>query len=63
MLIMVSTLRQCRDAGVAYYGEQMGTPWAREHGVYRKGNAGGGDITTWPEELRIREYPQERVTA
>lgn len=55
--IMRATLEQCRAAGIAYFGKQMGTPWARQNGVYRKGNAAGGDWSTWPQDLRVREFP------
>ncbi len=39
-----------RDAGTAVFVKQMGTCWA--------GSGKGGDWSTWPEDLRIREFPQ-----
>jgi protein gp37 len=39
---------QCRDADVACFVKQLGSA----HGPHK-----GGDITTWPAELQVREYP------
>jgi len=39
-----------RDAGTAVFVKQLGTHWA--------GNGKGGDPARWPEDLRIREFPQ-----
>lgn len=47
-------IRQCRAAGVAVFVKQLGTAWARKHGLSGK----AGDPTDWPEDLRIREQPQ-----
>jgi protein gp37 len=45
----------CRMAGVAYFQKQMGQVWARQVGARdRKGEA----IDEWPEDLRIREWPE-----
>jgi protein gp37 len=43
----------CRDAGTAVFVKQLGTAWARAHGLRGKGT----DWESWPAELRIREYP------
>ncbi len=51
---MRSTLAQCQAAGVAYFGKQMGSPWARANGDRGKGE----NMTLWPEDLRVREWPQ-----
>lgn len=46
-------IARSRDAGSAVFVKQMGTCWAREHG----GDSHGGDWSLWPEDLRIREFP------
>ncbi len=42
-----------RERDVAVFVKQMGTVWARQHGERGK----GGDMATWDEDLRLREYP------
>jgi len=49
-----SLVRQCRAAGVPVFVKQMGSCWDANRG--RRGK--GGDIDTWPIELRVRESPQ-----
>ncbi|WP_341719987.1 phage Gp37/Gp68 family protein [Micromonospora sp. FIMYZ51] len=44
---------KARDAGTAVFVKQLGKVWA--------GSGKGGDWSVWPEHLRIREYPAERV--
>lgn len=39
---------QCRSAGIAAFVKQLGSA----HGPHK-----GGDMTTWPAELQVREYP------
>jgi hypothetical protein len=73
--------RQCKSAGVAYFGKQFGAnpytsnvnlyDWPGEAPTNNKGLVGscaawlhlrdrkGGDMTEWPEVLRVREYPGE----
>jgi len=46
-------IAQCRAQDTAVFVKQMGTVWAREHGLRGK----GGDPSEWPEDLRIREQP------
>ena len=41
-----------RDAGAAVFVKQLGLRWA--------GSGKGGDWSTWPEDLRVREYPADR---
>jgi protein gp37 len=41
---------RCRESGTAPFVKQLGTEWA--------GTGKGGDWSLWPEDLRIREYPQ-----
>jgi protein gp37 len=45
---------QCRAVGVAFFVKQMGTVWAREHGVRGK----GGALEDLPTGLRVREWPR-----
>ena len=47
----------CAQSGVAVFCKQLGTAWARESGTYAI-DSKGGDMSVWPEELRIREYPE-----
>ncbi len=48
------TQAQCRAAGVAYFGKQMGSPWAKANGDRGKGE----NMQLWPEDLRVREWPK-----
>lgn len=48
-------LRQCREAGVAPFVKQLGSiPQPRDMVRHKK----GGDMTEWPEDLRVREFPE-----
>lgn len=68
-----SIVQQCKAAGVAVFVKQLGskaesipdrisyrgskTP--KPDGFYRHlSNSKGGDINEWPEDLRVREYPE-----
>ncbi len=42
-----SLIAQCQAAGVPVFVKQLGSAWGRTH----------HDIDTWPEDLRVREYP------
>jgi len=44
---------RCRDAGVPVFVKQLGAGWPGRHHRDLKGH----DITTWPEDLCVREYP------
>lgn len=44
---------QCQAAGVPAFVKQMGSAWAREHGLRGK----GGDPETWAGDLRVRQMP------
>lgn len=48
---------RARDAGTAVFVKQLGAVWA--------GGGKGGDWSSWPDDLRIREYPaaREQVSA
>lgn len=43
-------VEQCAAAGVSCFVKQLGKVWA--------GGGKGGDPDAWPEDLRVREYPQ-----
>jgi protein gp37 len=48
-----TVLTHCQAAGVAVFGKQMGSVWARAHGDTHK----GGDPAAWDPDLRVREFP------
>jgi len=48
---------QCDAAGVPVFVKQLGAVWAREHGTDPK----GGDWSTWPQDLRVRQFPTARA--
>lgn len=59
-----STIRQCREAGVPVFVKQLGAdphldgaqfPAERRMGGWDRK---GGDPFFWPEDLRVREYPE-----
>jgi len=51
-------VKQCRDLGVACFVKQMGAaPYFRERPFCFKDKK-GGDMTEWPEDLRVREFPE-----
>lgn len=52
-------LTQCRYADIPIFVKQMGTYWAKFHGLKDRH---GGDPTEWPESARIRQYPDLRET-
>lgn len=50
----------CREQGAAPFVKQMGEVWSHEH----LGHSGhGGDIDTFPEDLRVRDWPKEAIHA
>ena len=51
---VVDIQNQCRAASVALFVKQMGTDWARK----RSRGGKGDDMSEWPADLRIRDYPQ-----
>ena len=66
-----STIRQCRDAGVACFVKQLGARPYRADGDVRDDpilkplwqdkrlkDRKGGDPAEWPEDLRVREFPE-----
>ena len=56
-----STVRQCKQAGVAVFVKQLGSaPYIARDGVtdYRRFTArAGADPAEWPEDLRVQEFP------
>ena len=57
-----SAVQQCRDAGVAVFVKQMGSrPRCDVPGGYAEiqfRDRKGGDMSEWPEDLRVREFPR-----
>lgn len=48
-------IRQCHAVGVSVFVKQLGSAWANAVGAKDRH---GGDIDEWPEDLRIREFPE-----
>jgi protein gp37 len=44
---------QARAAGMPTFVKQLGSHWARANGGHPK----GGDPTSWPQDLRVRQLP------
>jgi protein gp37 len=64
-----SIVAQCQDAGVSVFVKQLGAEpvgnfEGERNAPYPKGrmwdlrDKKGGDLTEWPEDLRVREYPR-----
>lgn len=52
-------IRQCRSAGVAVFEKQLGRwPVMPDGTVLKLNDKKGGDMSEWPQELRVREMPQ-----
>jgi len=49
-----SITAQCQDTGIPVFVKQLGSVLGRQLGAGPK----GGDITAWPADLRIREFPR-----
>jgi len=45
----------CNDNGVPAYTKQLGRAWARQAGAK---NRDGADPAEWPEDLRVRQFPE-----
>jgi protein gp37 len=54
---------QCQAAGVPVFVKQIGSVWARQHGIRGQHRSKGQDGDDWPDDLRIREMPRDRVQA
>jgi len=48
----------CREAGVAFFLKQLGSNAVENGQPLRLSHAHGGDWQEWPEDLRVREFPQ-----
>lgn len=67
-----STIRQCREFGVPCFTKQLGAsprwspdgeqwwngPHTNRDGSPRFADRKGGDMAEWPEDLRVREFPE-----
>ena len=51
---------QCNVADVPLFVKQMGESWARVNKVKSKK---GGNMSEWPTNLRIRDYPESVAAA
>jgi protein gp37 len=61
-MLETSTVREtvawCRANGVKPFVKQMGTAWAQKNGSFSfEGGFKGGDVSQWPDEIRVREMP------
>ena len=50
-------LRQCRGADVPFFMKQMGAAFNDGRFTLRLRHRAGADPAEWPEDLRVREYP------
>jgi protein gp37 len=50
-------VEQCAAAGTAVFVKQLGSAWARSHGYCTSPK--GGEIRHWPEQLRVRQMPDD----
>ena len=48
-------INQCREANVPVFVKQLGSVWAKENSAKHRR---GADMSEWPEDLRIREWPK-----
>jgi protein gp37 len=51
---------ECRTYGVAFFMKQLGTVYAKQHGL---ADWKGGNMEEFPEDLRIREFPASSARA
>lgn len=54
---------RCKTAGVAPFVKQLGSHVIHEGKRLVLKDKKGGDISEWPEELRVREFPKVPLTA
>ncbi len=56
-------VRQCQAAGVSCFVKQLGAmAWSDLEHLHLRDNH-GGDMSEWPSDLRVREFPGVRVPA
>jgi len=62
-----NTVRQCRASSVPVFVKQLGSRPTTDHRTRPEGESpfvilrdskGGGEMSEWPEDLRVREYPR-----
>ncbi len=54
------TIQDCWDTGVACFVKQVGTkPFDAGSPIWLSDHK-GGDIAEWPEDLRVREFPEDK---
>jgi protein gp37 len=53
-------LERARFLDVPVFIKQLGSHWARTHGVRGKGRSHGQRMDDWPEDLRVRETPWQQ---
>jgi protein gp37 len=58
-----SIVDQCRAAGVACFVKQLGSHVIQDGEHRKKRDRKGGDMHEWPHELRVREFPERRLSA
>lgn len=54
----IDLMEQCDAAGVPFFWKQMGDHLIDRHGERIRLAHKGGDWSEWPEEFRVREWPQ-----
>jgi protein gp37 len=52
----------CQEQGVAFFCKQLGRNPVENGVLYNFSNKHGGDWDEWPEDLRVREFPQAFYT-
>lgn len=50
-----SLWQECESYGIAFFHKQMGTVWAKEHGLGAAEHA--SDPEQWPKHLRVQNFP------
>lgn len=55
-----SLVQQGQAAGVPVFVKQMGQVWARANGAKERH---GGEMSEWPEALRVREWPESEAAS
>lgn len=56
-----SIVAQCREAGVAPFVKQLGAHPVADGFEQRLKDKKGGDMSEWPADLRVREFPASAV--
>lgn len=55
----LNIVRQCKDAGVPVFVKQLGARPTFSGQRFYPESKKGGDIDNWPQELRVREFPED----